>query len=344
MLTDIEMDGNILTVMNNQIIHKKLIFAQIQQRRDFVNFAARINSFYGNSSSSIPEVMKSLSVIPGITHVDLNYPEHLAKSELAAMKQLLAANNLKVNGISPRFRSEFIHGEISNPDSAKSQKIIDICKDCIDCCRELNGEVVTIWFGYDGYDYSFQVDYAKVWNKLVTSMQEICDYAGDLKVSIEYKPFQPRTHVFIPNWGTTMSLINDTGCDNLGVTLDFCHMLMAGENPAYGLCVLAEKNKLYGIHLNDGNKMNDDGLMIGAVNLAQTLEFIYYLKKYAYTGAVYFDTFPVRENPDQECLTNVAIYQKLDALIDTLGMDAIQAVIDKQDGIAAQKLLLDILR
>lgn len=309
-----------------------------------VKFAARINSFFHDNNVSLVSTINNISKVKEITCVDLNYPEHFSKISVKEIAVVLQNNNLKLNSVSPRFRSEFINGEFGNPDSAISQKAVTICLQAIDICRELGGKVVTIWLGYDGYDYSFQLNYVKTWDKVVQAFRKICEYGNDIQVSIEYKPFQPRVHSLISDLGSTMMLINEVGCNNLGITLDFCHSLMKGENPAFGLCMAAEKGKLYGIHLNDGNKSNDDGLMLGAVNFMQTLEFIYYLKKYKYDGVIYFDTFPVREDPILECEANIRMYKKMNDLIDGMGMDKIQNIIDQNDAIAARSILMDCFK
>ena len=43
---------------------------------------------------------------------------------------------------------------------------LQLCKDASDYCHGIGGEVVTIWLAYDGFDYSFQIDYEKVWNQI----------------------------------------------------------------------------------------------------------------------------------------------------------------------------------
>ena len=94
----------------------------------------------------------------------------------------------------------------------------------------------------------------KLGNIIVRSFQEIADYAGEkgIKVSIEYKPCEPRAFSMIDGIGLTLQMIDEVDRPNIGVTLDFCHMLMKRENPAYSLRLAARKNKLYGLHMNDG--------------------------------------------------------------------------------------------
>ena len=79
------------------------------------------------------------------------------------------------------------------------------------------------------------------------AFRRIADAAApDIKISIEYKPFQPRSFSLVPNMATAMLLVEDIGRQNVGLTLDFCHMLMAGENPAAALALTASRGRLWG--------------------------------------------------------------------------------------------------
>ena len=169
-------------------------------------------------------------------------------------------------------------------------------------------------------------------------------YAGGkgLKVSIEYKPCEPRAFSMIDGIGLTLQMIDEVDRPNIGVTLDFCHMLMKRENPAYSLALAARKNKLYGLHMNDGYGELDNGLIFASVSMPQALEFVYYLKKYNYDEVVFFDSFPIREEAQQEVSANIKAFKALSNAIDSYGMDRIEEVIKEQDGIKAQKLVLDM--
>ena len=85
-------------------------------------------------------------------------------------------------------------------------------------------------------------------------------------------------------------------------------------------------------------------LMIGTSNFAKTLEFLYYVRKHGYDEAIYFDTFPIREQGIREAECNVAMVNQLEQIIDKLGMDNIEEVVAANDGIAVSKLLLDAIR
>lgn len=309
-----------------------------------LKLATRLNSLLPSVDNNILKAFHELSNVEGITCVDLNYPEHFQNHSVDEVKNVLQETGLKVNGLALRFRSQFKNGELGNSDQSISDEAFELCRGAIDACRELGGEVITIWLGYDGFDYPFQVDYLKAWNQVKGYFERIADLAPDLKISIEYKPFQPRAYSLIDSVGITMLMVNEINKENVGVTLDYCHMLMKHENPAYGLNLVASKNKLYGVHINDGYGLNDDGLMVGTSSLMQTLEFMFYLKKFNYNDAIYFDTFPERENALEECKMNVKLINKISDLVDSIGLTRIEEIVSKNDAIAANELLLDCLK
>lgn len=304
-----------------------------------MKLATRINSFLPQLGNDLGRVFGEFSRM-GLTHVDLNYPEHVAGVSAEEMRCMLSENHLELNGVALRFRKEFINGEYGNADPHVSTRAIELTKEACDYCRAVGGNVVTVWLGFDGFDYAFQIDYVRVWNQLVAAFQEVCDYAPDLKVSIEYKPFEERSFAFIDSLGLVLAMIADIDRPNIGATLDYCHMLMKHDNPAYGAAVLGARGRLYGIHLNDGYGRMDDGLMVATVSPVQTLEFLYYVRKYGYGNAIYFDTFPVIEDAVAEAERNKAMVEALDATIDDLGMDYIGEVIASNDAIRVSELVL----
>src|SRR5699024_1448 len=280
-----------------------------------MKLATRINSFLPKFDNDLEQVFQEFNEL-GLTHVDLNYPEHVQSYTTEQMKRNLEKNNLVANGVALRFRDEFINGELGNANKEISDKALQLCKDACDYCRAINGEVITLWLVFDGFDHLLQIEYERVWNHIRNYLEQIAEYASDLKISVEYKPFQPRAYAFIDSFGIAMSIINEVNKENLGITLDYCHMLMKRENPAYGASIIGSKGKLFGVHLNDGYGLNDDGLMIGTSSLTKTIEFIYYTKLHSYDHAIYFDTFPVIEDPVEECKRNIQMIRKIDSLID----------------------------
>lgn len=307
-----------------------------------MKYATRLNSFL-RADKSIEHAFSQISGISGVDYVDLNYPEHFGDHSPEEMGRLLKENGLRCNAVNLRFREQYLNGEFGNKNQKISESAIRLCEEAAAACEKLGGSQIIIWLGFDGYDYSFQMNYVETWKKVVEAFQRVCDKTR-LKVSIEYKPYEERVHAFIDSFGTTMTLLQDIGRENLGVTLDFCHMLMKKENPAMAASWLLDRGKLYNIHLNDGEGSTDDGLMVGTVNFWKTLEVFYYLKKYDFQGAIYFDTFPKREEAAAECRANIQMCRKIEALIEGYGLDNMEQMIARNDAVAVSNMMVAMLR
>lgn len=301
-------------------------------------YAARINSFLSSVSDSVPAAIEQVSKISAATHVDLNYPEHFEKSSSQLIKDALQKSGLKLNALNMRFRNTFIHGVYTNPSLAMREQAVELTRQAARVCKELDGNLIIIWLSYDGYDYSMQMDYLTAWKQLTEILRMICQ-EDTINFAIEYKPYEERGYAILDSYGTTWNLIRDVGVKNLGVVLDFCHMLMKRENPAFAASLLLEQGKLYGIHLNDGEGNNDNGFMMGMCNPWKTIELLYYLKKFDYQGVVYFDTFPVREDAKEEFISNIEMFEQIWRLLDEKTMMAIANASKQQDGIAVQRIL-----
>lgn len=315
-----------------------------------MKFSSRINSFksrpeiyFEKNKIGTVDLIKRMSSVKGLTHVELNYPEHFLQDDISEIKTAIAESGLKVGGIALRYQKYFNEGEFSNPDPVVREKAISITLDAVKVCRELGGTTVTLWFANDGFDYPFQLDYERAYKDTVDALKRVTSENEDITFSFEYKPYEPRTFSLIGDVCATLMLIDDVGQKNLGITLDFCHMIMKKENPAYSLFLSAQRNRLVGFHLNDGYGHCDNGLMLGTVHMLQTLEYIYYAKKYKFNGLVYFDTFPSREDPVRECEQNIKMYNALSSYIDSVSLSEIDAIIKSQDALEIQNLLLSLI-
>ena len=306
-----------------------------------MKYATRVNSFL-RTGITVAEALALIGTVEGIDFVDLNYPEHFRENSTEELRRILLENRLQLNAINVRFRNEYLNGIFDNPDEAVRMKAVELAKEAAEVCRQLGGHQCIIWLGFDGFEYSFQKDYVKTWDRLVQCFRAVCS-SVDCKISVEYKPYEERTFAAIDSWGSTWKLISDVNCANFGATLDMCHMLMKKENPAFAAALFLDAGKLTGIHVNDGEGSFDDGLMVGTVHPFKTMELFYYLMKYNYQDVVYFDTFPKREEAVRECEINVRMCMKIEDTIRRIGLDHIADVIEKEDGIVASELMSELL-
>lgn len=302
-----------------------------------MKFATRINSFIAEDGDTLA-ALRRIAATEGIDYVDLNYPEHFGTIPASEMKSVLDDLGLTLNSVAMRFRKEFIHGEYSNRDENVRRRAIELTKEGIDVAAAGGSDLVTVWLGFDGFDYTFQKDYVTDLARIVEAFQELADYRPDMRISIEYKPYEERVYSMINSVGMTLHILSLIDRPNVGATLDFAHMLMAGDAPGLGAALLLSQKKLWGVHLNDGNNAHDDGLMVGSIHVFETIEFLYYLLRYGYDSVIYFDTFPIRENAQDEAETNKATVETFLSKIEAYGIDKMTEVIESADGIAAQRL------
>jgi xylose isomerase len=320
-------------------------------------YAARLNSFkHGKTAENERDagkpgvfgLLRRASTVRGLNAVDLNYPDHLEKAEVRELKQHIDCLGLAVNGFAMRYYSDpgFKIGAFTNPDARLRRLAIDQTKRGIDQMLDLGGSLMTLWMGQDGFDYSFQADYAWLWDQTLEAMAEVADHVPACEISIEYKPNEPRSFSLMPDIGTTLLAISEVGRKNVGVTIDFAHVLYADEMPAYAVALAARSSKLFGVHLNDGYAKRDDGLMVGTVHPVQTIELIYVLEEIGYSRPIYFDTFPDTTglDPVAECSANIATVEAMRGVVRKLQSDnRLRAAVASQDAVTSNEILRDAL-
>ena len=310
-------------------------------------YAARLNAFK-RRDDTVAEMLAAAGRVGGLSAADLNYPDHFAAHDPATLSGLLDDQGLVLNGLAMRYYTEerFKLGAFTHPDPGTRRAAIDLTKRGIDACAEMGGRQMTLWMGQDGFDYSFQADYARMWDDTIAAMAEVADHNPDIDIAVEYKPNEPRAHALMPDMATTLLALREVGRANTGVTLDFAHMLYAGEMPAKAAMLAARSSRILGLHLNDGYGKRDDGLMAGSVHPVQTVELLVALARIGYDGIIYFDTFPDQSglNPVDEARTNMRLADRMIDLAARLAADpALAEAQARQDAAAATTLVMGAL-
>jgi sugar phosphate isomerase/epimerase len=290
-------------------------------------FATRINSFASAADRhwpaqagkpSLEQMVRRAATVPGLTELDLNYPDHVHGDPVQVVKMVRECG-LQVSGLAMRYYTNpaFKLGAFTNPDPDVRREAIDLTKRGIDAARAMDAPMMTLWLGQDGFDYAFQCDYRKLWADEIEGIAEVAAHDRDCMISIEYKPNEPRSYCLLRDAATTLLAIDEAGGDNLGVTIDFAHALYADEQPANAAALVMRRSRLLGLHLNDGYAKRDDGLMVGAVHAQATLELLAEVRRGGFDGAIYFDTFPDASglDPVAECAANIrTVTRMLDAV------------------------------
>ena len=306
-------------------------------------YATRLNAFKVKGGS-VAEMIAGAGRVGGLDAADLNFPDHFEAHSPAQLNRMLADQGMVLNGLAMRYYTEagFKLGAFTHPDRSVRAAAIDLTKRGLDACAEMGGRLMTLWMGQDGYDYSFQMDYARAWEDSLAAIAEVADHNPGLDIAIEYKPDEPRAFALMPDMATTLLALREVNRSNTGVTLDFAHVLYAGEMPAYAATLAARHSRILGVHLNDGYGKRDDGLMAGTVHPIQTLELFVALDRAGYDGVIYFDTFPDHAglDPAAESRANIALTDRLRDIARSLAQDpALASAIAAQDAAASTRLL-----
>ena len=324
-------------------------------------YAARLNAFKvghetywagKNGRITTLDLIDRAATVPGLGAVDLNYPDHLDGIPQSDLTARLADHGLALNGFAMRYYTDpaFKRGAFTNPDPAVRRAAIDLTKRGIDAMAACGGDLMTLWLGQDGFDYAFQADYLRLWDDEIAGIREVAEHHPGIDISVEYKPNEPRAFALLPDVATTLLALAAVNRPNLGVTLDFAHVLYADEMPAYAAALVARHSRLLGVHLNDGYGKRDDGLMAGSVHPLQTIELLHALADAGYTRAIYFDTFPdiAGLDPVQECAANISIVDAMWAVVARLSADPgagpqLRAAIARQDAVTSQRIVQSAL-
>lgn len=310
-------------------------------------YATRLNAFKV-AGGDVAEMIAAVGAVGGLDAADLNYPDHFARHTPAQLARMLADHGMNLNGLAMRYYTEpgFRLGAFTHPDAQVRRAAIDLTKRGLDALAAMGGRLMTLWMGQDGVDYSLQGDHGRMWDDTLAAMAEVADHDAAIDIAIEYKPNEPRAFALMPDLATTLLALSEVNRPNTGVTLDFCHMLFAGEMPARSAMLAARHSRILGVHLNDGYGKRDDGLIAGSVHPVQTVELFVALIRAGYDGVIYFDTFPDHGglNPAAEARQNIRLTDRLRAIAAGLATDpALAQAQTRQDAAAATRIVTEAL-
>ncbi|MFD2329953.1 sugar phosphate isomerase/epimerase family protein [Cohnella sp. GCM10020058] len=245
---------------------------------------------------SLDEQLEAASKIKGLTGIAFDFPTQF--QDPVAMKDKLRSYGLQMGMLEIDMYSQpkWKYGSLTATDPSLRKEAMALVKRGIDAAEIAEASDVQLWLAQDGYEYSFQADYDAAYDALLESLAEAASYNPNVNITLEYKVKEPRAHCYVANAGIALTLVNQVGLPNLGVTLDVGHSLMAQENPAESVALLSRFKRLFHLHINDNYRDWDHDMLPGTVNFWATLEFFYWLRKVGYDGWYGIDIYPYRED------------------------------------------------
>ena len=176
---------------------------------------------------------------------------------------------------------------------------------------------------------------------ILEGLDECAAHNPNVKVSLEFKPKEPRMHIMINSTAKALLFVNTVNRPNLGINLDVGHANMGYETIAEAVALLKRfGNRLIHLHLNDNYRYWDDDMIPGSVHTLEWVEFFYWLDRTGYDGWYSLDIFAFREKNKiavaRESLAWLETFAKAAERIDPKEADEIYA---SGDAMAAQAML-----
>jgi len=282
----------------------------------------------------ILERVKKIAGIKEIAGIEMIYPGDF-ESGLDEVVEAVNSAGLEcvIVGVDLTGDPKWRFGSFSSRDPKVRREAVELTKEAIEAASALGSERINIWPGEDGHDYPFQVDYSESWTLFRNCVSEVASCRPGIKVCLEYKLREPRARSLIDTVGKAVIMCQEMGMENVGVTIDVGHSLQAGENISESIALLARTGRLFHVHLNDNYRGWDDDMALGSVHLVEFLEMMYTLRKVEYTDWLSVDVYPYREDPAAVVAESIDFANGLDALVDRIGMDTIDAALQNDDPI-----------
>jgi xylose isomerase len=295
-------------------------------------------SYKDNPSSK--EMLERAGKIEGITGIELVGTWDIRPDNVSEMKKTIEGLGLECVSIIPDLFADklWCRGTISCRDKAIRAKAMEYLRQMCDIAREMNCGIINLWPGQDGYDYPLQGDLLNERNYMTENIAMLANEYPDLKFALEYKAKEPRTHSYLARMADTLLVCLQTGCDNVGVTIDTGHAFLGGENVAESI-VLAKQagNKLFHMHFNDNYKAWDDDMIVGSIHSIEYIEMLYWLDECGYDGWLSMDQYPYRENAVGAISESINWLKKFDLILTKNHRD-ITAAIKEGDAVKTSKL------
>jgi xylose isomerase len=308
---------------------------------NFGNRADRFLSGYGEDRSLV-QLFDTATRVPDLSGVEIVGTWHITPRNVNEIREQLDSHNLKLVSIIPdQFASQvWSRGAFTAKDAAVRAKAIAETKEMMDIAAELGCDLVNIWNGQDGYDYPFQADYIQERDWLVEGMRDCARHRSDVRLSLEYKLKEPRTHSYLGNVSGALLVALEIGLPNVGVTIDVGHAFVSYENVGESVAILARaSNKLFHMHFNDNYRLWDDDMIVGSVHTIEYLELLYWLDRVGYEGFLSMDQYPYREDPEGAIAESIQWLKSLRKIVNRAGPDRITEIIRRGDAIEASRLM-----
>jgi xylose isomerase len=301
----------------------------------------------GYKSNPSTEEMLELAVkkIPLIKGIELVGTWDIRKENAKEMKSMLEGYGMECSSIIPDTFTDKVYarGSITSTDANVRGMALDYLREMSDVALEIDCKLMNLWLGQDGYDYMLTADYDQEREWLKEATMKLGSEYPALKFALEYKPKEPRNFSYHARMADTILAAKETGCSNVGVTIDTGHSFVGGENVAEAV-VLAKRagNLLYHMHFNDNHGSWDDDMIVGNVHFTCYVELLFWLKKTGYEGWLSMDQYPYREEAIGAISESILWVRKYEQIVEG-HYGEIESLIRQNDAVETSRFLRKLI-
>lgn len=240
-------------------------------------------------------------------------------------------------------KKEYGKGTITSTDPAIRQNSLDYLRQMSEIALKMNCGIVNLWMAQEGYDYLLTADYDQEREWLKEGTTKLANEFPDLKFALEYKPKEPRNFSYHARMADTILAAKETGCPNVGVTIDTGHSFVAGENVAEAV-VLAKRagDLLFHMHFNDNHGTWDDDMIVASVHSTVYVDLLFNLKKTGYAGWLSMDQYPYREDATEAISESILWVRKFEQIVDE-NFGEIEALVKLNNAVETSRFMRKIL-
>ena len=285
------------------------------------------------------KMIEQAASIEGVTGIELVGTWDIDDTSVGRMQAALREHSLACASIIPDLfaQKRWGRGALASADAGIRRQAVAEVNRMTDIAVELGGSLINLWPGQDGYDYPLAADYLEERQWMVESIAACAGHARKkgVRIALEFKMKEPRTHSYLARTADTLLVANHLGLENVGVCIDTGHAFLAYENVGESVALLKGfGDKLFHMHFNDNFGSWDDDMIVGAIRLPEYFEMLYWMERTGYAGWFSMDQYPYREDGYGAIRASVLFVQKMHALLDQIGLDAVGELLRRRDPVA----------
>jgi protein FrlC len=203
------------------------------------------------------------------------YRDDLHEHDIRRIKLLLNDHGLEVTSFIPA--QTHSHINLCHPKKAVRSDGIAYLNTCVETAARLGAPIISVLPNHSLYSQ----DMDEAWDLLADSLLRICEFASFYSVLIAIEPADPFESDLINTSIQAVDMIEQIGCENLGVVFDTGHALVAGEDTSTSIFNLGDL--LLHVHLSDNDGKRDQHRIPGQ-GIFDFQELIHALRLTLYEG------------------------------------------------------------